>query len=419
MRILHSADIHLDSPLYGLRKRAGARGDELANATRRAFENLIEHAIEQKVDLLVIAGDNYDGGHRDYGSLQFFASQMRRLQKAGIRVVMIRGNHDAENQLVLTLPDGIHLLSTQAPETIRFDDLKLAVHGQSYPRRDVKDNLAARYPDPVSGWFNLGVLHTAVEGFGGAHAPYAPCTLKELESKGYAYWALGHVHTRTEISTEPFIVYPGNLQARHVNEPGAKGASMLTIDDGKMIDLKHVPLDVVRWREVEVDLSGLKEMDELQGRMRDALGDAADGADRRTLAARITLRGETPLHARLKSDSARLDAEAGEAAISAGDVWIEQVEVRTSAPAETGVPDEAIAALDDAVKLLKLGGVEDGKTGRDELRAAVLSLPNRFTAALRKDAELDDLDDTALDAIIDDARDLLKVRLSPETKAGA
>lgn len=407
MRILHAADIHLDSPLSGLRQRAGARGDEFANATRRAFQNLIQYAIDQKVELLVIAGDNYDGKHKDFSSLQFFAGQMRRLHQAGIRVVMIRGNHDAENQMTLTLPEGIHLLSPQHPETVEFGDLKLALHGQSYPKRDVKQNLAAIYPDPVAGFFNMGVLHSAVEGYGGAHAAYAPCSVGDLTGKGYDYWALGHVHSRIEIGTAPFIVYPGNLQARHVNEPGVKGATLITISGGSITAIEHVPLDVVRWARVTIDVSGADTIEKIAALMTRAIERARDDADRRTLAARIVLEGETPIHRNLKTESARLDAEAAEAALGAGDVWIERVEVGTTAPAATGAPDEAIAALYDAVEALK-----NGRSDREKFQEAIFALPNRFSTGLRKDAELEALDNAALNAILDDARDILLAKLS-------
>lgn len=213
MRFLHAADIHLDSPLDGLRQRAGARGDELAGATRRAFQNLVQFAIDQRVELLLIAGDNYDGRHRDYGSVLFFAREMDRLQRAGVRVVMIRGNHDAENQMELRMPPGIHLLRADQPDSIHFDDLGVAVHGQSYARRDVRKNLVANYPEPVAGYLNIGLLHTAVDGYGGAHERYAPCTVADLVARNYDYWALGHVHERNELSQSPWIIYPGNLHA--------------------------------------------------------------------------------------------------------------------------------------------------------------------------------------------------------------
>jgi DNA repair protein SbcD/Mre11 len=165
MRFLHAADIHLDSPLRGLRARAGEQGHEIADAPRRAFVKLIDFAIEQQVDLLLLAGDNWDGGHSDYGSLLFFAEEMTRLNRHGIRVTMIQGNHDAENQLRLTMPENVRMMPTRVPRSEVYGDLGVAVHGQSYPRRDVMENLAAKYPAAKSGMMNIGLLHTAVTGY--------------------------------------------------------------------------------------------------------------------------------------------------------------------------------------------------------------------------------------------------------------
>lgn len=403
MRILHAADIHLDSPLAGLRQRAGARGNELADATRRAFKNLIQYAVDQKVDVLVIAGDNYDGRHRDYGSLLFFAREMKRLDAAGIRVVMLRGNHDAENQMQLRLPEGVILLSAENPETILFDDLKLAIHGQSFARRDVRQNLAAHYPEAVAGCFNLGLLHTAVEGFGGTHQRYAPCTVKDLVSKRYEYWALGHVHARTEVEKEPFIVYPGNLQSRHINEPGEKGATLLTVSGGRIAEIRHVPLDVVRWARVEIDVSSAPSIDDVASLLDESLNRALDQASGRTLAARLVLIGETPLHGALKFQAARLEAEAARAADAAGDIWLEGIELKTLGSA--AVPgDEAIAALIAEAGLIKSGHHE-------EFMQAVEALPKKLAAALRRDAGIDAIDPAMIDRLIDDARDLLVARL--------
>ncbi len=406
MLILHAADIHLDSPLSGLRKRAGARGDELADATRHAFKKLIQYAIDSRVALLLISGDNYDGRHRDYGSLLFFATQMLRLRDAGIQVVMIRGNHDAENQMRLKLPEGVHVLESDRAGTVTFPDLKVAVHGQSYPRREVRTNLAAAYPEGIAGYLNIGMLHTAVEGYGGAHQPYAPCTVADLVGKNYDYWALGHVHVRTEILSTPWIVYPGNLQGRHINEQGPKGATLITVASGKITAVEHVPLDVVRWARVEVDVSGLGTIDDISSLMEASIQQAVEEAEGRTLAARIVLKGQTSLHRAMKAEAARIDAECGNAALSVGDVWVESVVLETEDEIGPAAGDEAAAAVLTEAELMKAGA-------REKVRGAVNVLPGKFSAALRQASGLDKIDDANLDSIIEDARDLLLAKLSP------
>lgn len=145
-----------------------------------------------------------------------FLSQVKRLRDAGIGVYMVRGNHDTKSKLTaslsLRLPEGVVNLSTSKPETKVLDHLGVAIHGRGYPKWNTTDDLSAAYPRPLDGYFNIGLLHTCAESHGD-HERYAPCTLDGLTSKGYSYWALGHVHAREVLRTEPWIVFPGNLRA--------------------------------------------------------------------------------------------------------------------------------------------------------------------------------------------------------------
>jgi exonuclease SbcD len=163
-RFLHAADIHLDSPLRGLAGQEGNAVARVRTATREALDTLVGLAIAEKVDFLVIAGDLYDGDWRDYKTGLFFAAQMGRLNKAGIPVYLLHGNHDAESQITrrLDLPDNVHVFGVRRPETFVLDELKVALHGQSFRQRDITDNLVPDYPAPVSGAFNIGVLHTGL-----------------------------------------------------------------------------------------------------------------------------------------------------------------------------------------------------------------------------------------------------------------
>jgi len=178
VRFIHTADIHLDSPLKGLEAHEDAPVDEIRGATRRAFDNLIELAIEEEVDFVLIAGDLYDGDWKDYNTGLFFVDRMGKLDRAGIRVFIILGNHDAASRITKTmpLPDNVTLLSTRKPQTVLIDDLGVAIHGQSYRSRAVTENLVAQYPRKDPDYFNIGLLHTALTGRPG-HEPYAPCTV--------------------------------------------------------------------------------------------------------------------------------------------------------------------------------------------------------------------------------------------------
>ena len=213
MKFVHAADIHLDSPLKGLSRYEGAPVAEVRGATRRALENLVDLCLAEGAAFLLLAGDLYDGSWKDYSTGLFFASQMSRLRAGGVRVFMIRGNHDAASKITQSLrwPDNVPELSVRRAETVVVEDLGVAIHGQGFATKAVTDDLAAQYPSRVDGAFNIGLLHTSVTGREG-HESYAPCKLETLFGKGYDYWALGHVHQREVLCENPWVVFPGNLQ---------------------------------------------------------------------------------------------------------------------------------------------------------------------------------------------------------------
>lgn len=357
-RFLHAADLHLDSPLIGLAKKSEDHAARLFEASRRAFDNLIAVAIEEDCRLIVIAGDIFDGKWRDYRTGLFFVDRMRRLREAGIRVVLIAGNHDAENPFAsrLEYSDNVRLLSARQPESVALDELGVAVHGRSFPQRDVVENIALTYPGPVPGRFNIGLLHTACGGSEG-HALYAPCRLEQLVNHGYHYWALGHVHTRQVLSTAPPVVFPGNLQGRSVRETGAKGATLVEVRDGSITRLEHRALDVVRWSLEEVDLGGIDARDGVLPAVRDRIERAYAACEGRALAIRLRLVGSTLLHAELTAAAASLREEIETLAAGvASDIWIEKVEIRTGpAAASAGVDPTIAGRLRDAVESLAAG----------------------------------------------------------------
>lgn len=362
MKLVHAADLHLDSRLHGLASYTGAPVERLRAASRRALENLVELCIEESASLLLLAGDLYDGDWRDYSTGLFFTKQMAKLRDAGVQVAMIRGNHDAASQITkqLVLPDNVHELSYQAAETRTFDALGVAVHGQSFATRAVTENLAQSYPPPVSGLLNIGLLHTSVNGREG-HAPYAPCSLEELIAKGYDYWALGHVHAREVLCREPWVVFPGNLQGRHVREAGDKGASLLTIEGGRVRTVTHRSLDVVRYGHVRVDASSAREHvdgDIVLERVEAALRSELERADGRLLALRVEVIGASSAHVELHRDLEAFVNNVRATAVNVGEdeVWVEKVLVHTQPVqdlARTKHGDDVLAQLLTAVASLR------------------------------------------------------------------
>jgi DNA repair exonuclease SbcCD nuclease subunit len=334
VRFLHAADIHLDSPLCGLDAESGAPAARIQAATRLALGRLVDLALERDVALLLIAGDLLDGDHPDARSGLYFAQQMARLTRDGRQVILIRGNHDAEAHLsqAFRLPAGVRLLDHRRPETVLLPELGLAVHGQSFASRAVAENLARNYPRAIPGLLNIGLLHTALDQSGGPHERYAPCSRADLVAAGYDYWALGHIHAREEVSRAPWIVYSGNLQARHVNETGPKGATLVSVENGRIAAVEACAVDVFRFARVVVDVSTAADPDQVWTRVQEALQRAVAAADGRGLAVRVTLEGESACSAQLAAIDLRL-AVLSEAATLASPPWIEKVESALVPPA--------------------------------------------------------------------------------------
>lgn len=337
-KILHAADIHLDSPLQKLGSYEHAPVDRIRGASRRALENMVDLAIERSVDLVVIAGDLYDGDWPDQNTGLFFVGQANQLIRAGIPLVVIRGNHDAANLMTSTLPlpknpDGSEIMmQADRVDLRRFEQLGVAVHGRSFRTRAETENLAADYPAPISGMFNIGLLHTSLTGAEG-HDPYAPCTPAQLADKNYDYWALGHIHLRGEhgISGSAPIVFSGNIQGRHVRETGPKGCVLIEVDGSHECQRTFHELDVVRWQICTLNVTGLSHIDEVVDAFQAWLLEATAAANGRLLVVRVELVGRSVLHHELHRRSRQLKASLQAITVSHGrnEVWLEDTKVRT------------------------------------------------------------------------------------------
>ena len=390
-KFLHAADIHLDSPLRGLDRYEGAPVDELRGASRKALANLVALAIEERVAFVLIAGDLYDGDWPDYNTGLFFCNQMARLRDAGIQVVLIRGNHDAKNRMTrdLRTPDNTRFLSEDAPQTLALKPWDVKIHGQSFRARTTLENLAAGYPRADSGCFNVGMLHTSLNGRDG-HDRYAPCSLDDLRSRGYAYWALGHIHTPEVLhEAAPYIAFPGNIQGRHARETGAKGCLLVTVDRSHNVAIEKRPLDVVRWSVCAVDATGAVDGDDLLGRVRDRLVALLPEADGRLLAVRVALTGASHAHVEIASNPPRWASEVRRIAIDcgAGRLWVEKVVDQTEPERNRDAAlDGPLSELSEIIDALK-----NDRSRLDELCDRELGDLRKKLGAL-----LDDFDPAAL-----------------------
>ncbi|WP_395699363.1 exonuclease SbcCD subunit D [Aquabacterium sp.] len=351
MRFIHAADIHLDSPLRGLSAYQDAPAEQLRGATREAFSQLISTAIEERVDFIVIAGDLYDGDWPDFNTGLFFCAEMGRLQRAGIPAFVLFGNHDAESHMTraLRLPDNVRRFSAAECQVHTIEPLKVALHGRSFRERDTTENLAAGYGPPLRDHFNIGVLHTALEGHS-EHASYAPCTLAELQAKDYDYWALGHVHEHKVWTGRSTICFPGNLQGRSIRETGRRGAVMVTVGEDRVPRVERLYIDLLRWEHLAVDLSACTTLDDVGRATQRALAQLLQTDAQVPRALRVSFVGESPIHGELFQRELDLRAHvlAEISAIGPERLWLEKVKLATrpgQAPAAGGLGADALAEL--------------------------------------------------------------------------
>ncbi|MFC3691992.1 metallophosphoesterase family protein [Chenggangzhangella methanolivorans] len=354
-RFVHAADLHLGAPLSGIARADRDLAERFASASRDAFSDLVSRTIELGAALFVISGDVYDGEWRDASIGLFFARELGRLDRAGVKVAMVKGNHDADSVVTraITAPESVAQFPSKKPATVRLDELKVALHGQSFADRAAPDNLARGYPAPVPGWFNIGLLHTSCGGYA-AHETYAPCSVEELRLKGYDYWALGHVHMHEELSQDPWIVFPGCMQGRSVRECGPKGAVVVDVEDGRVVSAERLLVDRARFAIAEVDLADVADEASALRRIEEAAAPHVAEAEGRLLAVRVTLHGETPLHLPFAAARGRIAEEAQAALHRLGaDVWLEKLKLATSSPA-------AAAERAPELKSLDLAGLMEG-----------------------------------------------------------
>lgn len=421
MRFIHAADLHIDSPLRGLNRFEGTPVARLRSATRQALTRLVDLAIDEEVDFVLIAGDLYDRDWQDFHTGLFVREQMVRLGRQGVKVFIVQGNHDAQGVISRQLPwpDNVKVFSSRSAETVKLDDLRVAIHGHSFPDREVPEDLVPGYPMAVPGYVNIGLLHTSLTGAEG-HDTYAPTSLDTLRSKGYDYWALGHVHARQVVCDEPRVVYPGNLQGRHARETGPKGCELVSVAGGKL-EATFVPLDVVRWHQVDVVLNPSHSLDALPRVVGEALQAAVAAAGGERLhAMRVRLTGETPLHTHEARQPGTLAAAVQAAAqdLADADVWIEKVQLALRSPVDRAQLAQRTDALGELVRWVDDLAAEPqalASFGQPVLAEVLDKLPAELRQTLTREAA-DDVpqweDAGAMLALLKDAEATLLAHLN-------
>lgn len=261
MKFIHFSDAHLDSPFLGLSFLPSKSFNQIQKAPMQSLTNIVDLAIKENVDLVLIAGDTFDSFKPNPSAQIFFAREIERLITAKIQVVMILGNHDHMAKEDLLVPENPYfklLGEGEKVETASYttkSGFEYDVTGFSYLANHITDDLAAQFP-PKSKHYTFGIMHAQERAGLSSQNVYAPFSLSELQNLNYDYFALGHIHLRQVLSETPLIVYPGNIQGRHINETGPKGCYLGTIDEQtKQTKIHFVQTNLISWNKRQLELT--------------------------------------------------------------------------------------------------------------------------------------------------------------------
>ncbi|WP_417255154.1 metallophosphoesterase family protein [Celeribacter sp.] len=385
IKILHTADIHLDSPLRSLALRDAELRETVMAASRKAFSRLVDVALSEQVSAMLIAGDLFDGRERSARTGAYLTGELDRLRAAGIKVFYIKGNHDAENPITgsLDLPDNVHVFDARGGKVQLTDDIW--IHGVSFAQKHAPDSLLPRFQPPVAGAVNIAMLHSSLAGAEG-HDVYAPCRVADLCTMGFDYWALGHIHKRQVHSEAPWVVMPGIPQGRDIGEAGPKSASLLTIERGT-ITVEEVPTSVVEFRHSTLDISGAEDDDALRKLLRGQLSELRQSISAPTGVVRLTLTGPSRRYWQILRDRDVWIEQLSDLMRAAGDIWLDKL-VLDIAPYETATSAaETTGAVGELSATMQAINTEPGfiSIAREEVSAVLQDLPPALRARLMPD----------------------------------
>jgi len=345
IKLLHTADLHLDSPLRSLAMKDETLRAEVKTASRTALSRMVRYCIDEGVAALLIAGDLYDGRARSAKTAAFLGHQMDLLHKAGIKVFYVKGNHDAENPISgeIALPPNVHVFDGRGGK-VRLEGADIWIHGVSFRDKHAPESLVPKFQPPEAEAVNIALMHSSLTGAEG-HDNYAPCTLASLLDAGFDYWALGHIHKRALHSENPWIVMPGCPQGRDIGEAGAKSASLLTVDGGK-ISVSEVLTSVVEFRHVSLTVEASADDADLRRQLQKQVAHAAVETKSEAAILRVRLTGTTEHAWQFRRDSDYWRDSIAEMAAETGRLWIEQVDFDLAAPkADTALMADATDEL--------------------------------------------------------------------------
>jgi len=320
IKFIHTADIHLAKEL-SYNAVSGLNPNHIfLDAGKKAFKNLVELAVREKIDFILIAGDLYDREARSVKSSRFFLKQSQYLKENNIDIFIISGNHDPAGveKEVFELPDNVHYFSSEKVEVFEYQKegrTAARILGQSYRQKFESRTMYNYYTVPDQSVFNIALLHTALSR---DNNRYVPVTKSDLLTKSdINYWALGHLHQYQKLNDQPAICFPGTLQAHNISEQGKKGAVLVEVDSNLNSQEKFISLAPVIFKELELDLETekLNNITELQrliakkiSNLEEKLRLQNDNQKYKVEAVitRLVIKGRTELHYYIENDREEL-----------------------------------------------------------------------------------------------------------------
>lgn len=227
IRILHAADLHLDSPFAALRSdQAASRRQE----QRDLLFTLSRVCRERNCQILLLAGDLFDSGKVFRETLDALA---QALSECGAQVFLAPGNHDYYSPLsayeTLAWPDNVHIFTSREIRAIRMKDPDVTIYGAAFDAPSVPSMLHGFHADPADA-LSVMVIHGDISS---SHSVYNQISVEDVRDSGLDYLALGHVHTDSLRRVgKTTVAIPGCAMGRGFDEIGEKGAFYVELEQG-------------------------------------------------------------------------------------------------------------------------------------------------------------------------------------------
>ncbi len=252
IKLLHAADLHLDSPFEGLPAgKAAIRRRE----QRELLDELAKLAATERVDLVLLSGDLLDSTNPYFETGEELVRSLRSIPAA---VFIAPGNHDFYSPQSpyarLQMPDNVHIFTENAIRCFALPGLNTRVYGAAFTENRSGPLLRGFRAERREGVVNLLCLHGEV---GGKDSPYDPITEEELQQSGMDYAALGHIHKASGLKRAGTTWYswPGCPEGRGFDETGEKTVNLVELENGQC-RLRQVPIAGRRYETLRVDVTG-------------------------------------------------------------------------------------------------------------------------------------------------------------------